>query len=233
MKKIISIILILIIAFCGFKIVDKLYKYNADKVQYEAIKKFKPEVKEVNDNKESDKIKEIKGINSDYKFWLNVDNTLIDYPVVQTKDNEYYLHHDFKKQNSISGTLFVDYRNDLNDKNLIIYGHNMKNKTMFQTLSNFLKREFFDSNNKIHIIQDGKEKTYEVFSVYVTTEAENYLTPKFNTDEEFQKYIETVKGTSMYKKDVQIAKDDNILTLATCSDAVGDSRILVHAKLVK
>ncbi|HGZ2724373.1 TPA: sortase SrtB, partial [Clostridioides difficile] len=116
MKKlyriVINIILVLVILYSGFNIYSKLTKYNHDtKISSELQKKeYKKE--------------DLSKINSDFKFWLSVENTNINYPVVQSKDNSYYLDKDFYKKDSISGTLFMDYRNkSIDDKNIIICGH--------------------------------------------------------------------------------------------------------------
>lgn len=77
-------------------------------------------------------------------MWLNISNSNIDYPVVQGMDNDFYLNHSFYKEESISGTLFIDYRNNIDsDKNIVIYGHHMKNETMFHDLNFFKEEEFF------------------------------------------------------------------------------------------
>ena len=124
-------------------IIYKSYLYYIDKKEYLDLEKYKPEVSSSNDEEKVT----LADINNDYKFWLSIDNTKVNYPVVQGDDNKFYLEHNFSKEYSISGTLSVDYRNDINkDKNIIIYGHNMRNGTMFNELKKFKDEEFFYNN---------------------------------------------------------------------------------------
>lgn len=132
MKKLIILVLSIIIFICSGLIVNKVYLYYKDSRSYTEISKFRPE----EDNQNYDWY--LSSINNDYRFWINIDNTVIDYPVVQGEDNDIYLKHNFNNEKSISGTVFVDYRNSLNeDRNIVIYGHNMRNGSMFSDLNKF------------------------------------------------------------------------------------------------
>jgi sortase B len=187
----------------------------------------------VNELKEVNEFDVLKSINEDYKFWLNIENTQIDYPIVQSNDNEFYLNNDFKKEESKSGVPFVDFRNNaLEDKNTILYGHNMKNGSMFASLKNFKDEEFFNANNKITIVTKEEVLTYEVFSVYVTENTTSYLKVNFE-DNEFESYLNNSIAKSMFKSNVSVNKEDKIITLSTCDYTFEDARLVVQAKLVK
>ncbi|MCZ0704646.1 SrtB family sortase [Natronobacillus azotifigens] len=90
------------------------------------------------------KTKSLVGINKDYVGWINIEDTTVDYPVVKTGDNEFYLSHNFYKQEDFAGAIFMDYRNSMDklDKNLILYGHNMKDGSMFGSLKNYLEEDY-------------------------------------------------------------------------------------------
>ena len=222
-RTLINLILISILIFSGYKIYTKLSEYKkADNVYTELRDK----------SQESNKDEELSSINSDYRFWLKVNNTNIDYPVVQGKDNDYYLNHDFNKDYLASGSIFMDYRNDFeNDKSIIIYGHHMRNKTMFGELANFKDESFFNENNKIEIEYKGKTYTYEIFSVYIADSSEDFLEINFNNDSEYEDYLDTIVNKSLFKTNTNVTSKDKIITLYTCSYEFNGARTIVNAKL--
>lgn len=179
--------------------------------------------------------KKIKKDKSNVVVWITVDGTNINYPVVKADDNSYYLNHDINKNLKASGWIFMDYRNamDLSDDNTVIYGHNLANKTAFGSLSNlFTKKWYKESNHYIELInEDGKYK-YEIFSIYTVEPEVYYLQSNFKNKEEYLEFIKALKLRSVYDFDVELEKDDNILTLSTCTDD-NKSRRVVHARLIK
>ncbi|MGL5693388.1 MAG: class B sortase [Peptostreptococcaceae bacterium] len=226
LRYFVNLILVAILIYSGYNIYSKLSEYKKADAVYEDIRAIK------DDNEESE-FSELSDINSDYRFWLNVENTNIDYPVVQGKDNDYYLTRDFNKNYLASGSVFMDYRNDFTrDKSVIVYAHHMRNKTMFGELANFKRENFFKSNNKITIEQDGKSYTYEVFSVYVADFSDDYLKVDFTSDDDYENYIDYIVDRSLFKSGVDVSSDDNILTLYTCSYEFKDARTIVHAKRI-
>lgn len=222
-KFLTNLILISILIFSGYKIYTKLSEYKkADNVYTELREK----------SQEGNKDEELYSINSDYRFWLKVNNTNIDYPVVQGKDNDYYLNHDFNKDYLASGSIFMDYRNDFeNDKSIIIYGHHMRNKTMFGELANFKDESFFKENNKIEIEYKGKTYTYEIFSVYIADSSEDFLEINFNNDSEYEDYLNSIINKSLFKTNTNVTSKDKIVTLYTCSYEFNGARTIVNAKL--
>lgn len=226
MKKIINLILISIVAFSSFKIVDKQIKYSKDIKVYSEINEIASDNSHMLD-------KSMLEVNNEYRFWIKVENTNIDYPVAQGKDNDYYINHDFNKNENISGAIFLDYRNNfINDLNTIVYGHHMRNETMFNNLVKFKDSNFFNENNNIKIIYDGKEIEYKVFSVYVIDDENNYLITNFNNSNEYNNYIKEIRDRSLYKNDVEVTDKDKIITLSTCSFEFEGARTVVHGKLI-
>lgn len=228
-KKMINILLISIIAVSLCLIGKELYEYYKDSKAYSEVMEYKPKV----DSIESFRLDEnlLKGINDDYKLWITIDDTNIDYPVVQANDNEKYLNTNFYGEQSKSGTIFLDYSTEVdNDKNLIIYGHNMKNKTMFENITRFKNQTNFE-NGEIRIIRDGKEYIYEIFSVFVENEKDVQLKNKFNSDSEYSEYINALKEKSLYNKEIITSDFQNIITLYTCSYEYDGARTIVCATL--
>ncbi|WP_195964520.1 class B sortase, partial [Clostridium cuniculi] len=128
---------------------------------------------------------------------------------------------------------FIDCKNDIsNDKNLILYGHNMRNGSMFADINKFKEKDFFD-NGKIKIIKDGKEYFYEVFSIFIDSSGQVNLKNKFASNYEFDEYINNLKNKSIYKKDISKGDISNIITLYTCSYEFDEARTIVCASLIE
>ncbi|MBU3138222.1 class B sortase [Clostridium gasigenes] len=167
-------------------------------------------------------------------MWFNIirpRNTNIDYPVVQGNNNDFYLYNDFTKEKSSSGSIFMDYRNDIkDDSNIIIYGHNMKNKTMFNNLTKFKDQDFFEKNKIITLKSNNKIKRYEIFSVYVTDAKEEYLEYNFANKESYLTYLNKLEVKSLHLNKLDIGEKDKIITLTTCSFEFNDARIIVNGK---
>lgn len=250
MRKIINIILVAIIIVCLSIIGYKYYNYNKDDKLNSEIQDLQPVINEASDSdnnssgendgqdqsKEGNYVnsaneEELKSINSDYKMWIQIENTNINYPVVQGSDNDYYLKHNFRKESNISGTVFVESANDIdNDKNIILYGHNMRNGTMFNNITNYKEESFFNEDNKINIIMNNTLYEYEAFSVYVKNVSEVNLAIGFANEDEFINYAYNEAEESLYKKDVDFSAEDNLITLVTCSYEFTDARTIVVAR---
>lgn len=240
MKKklmtIIELILVVIFLFSCYKIFTKLNAYKTDGKTYDAVRQ--EYIEEVQKSPENIDYKglynKLKESNADYRGWITVENTDIDYPIVQGTDNDFYLKHDFNKKESISGCVFMDYLNEVDkDDNIILYGHNMRNGSMFSKLQNFKENEFFYQNNKVIIKDEAEEHTYEVFSVYVLKPGDKLGKINYSSADEFNEYIKFIKNKSFYASDIKVEKGDKILTLVTCTYEIDDARTIVHAKLIK
>ncbi len=176
--------------------------------------------------------------NPDTIGWIKVLGTDINYPVVQTNNNDFYLTHSFDKSYNKAGWIFADYinknlKNNELDKNTIIYGHNRQNNSMFGTLSNVFKEEWLSNkeNHYINFSTLNNNMVWEVFSTYIIEKEEYYIQSNFSSDEEYISFLNTIKNRSTYKYDVNISKEDKILTLSTCTN-VGKGRTVLHAKLI-
>lgn len=174
-------------------------------------------------------------INSSTVGWITVPNTSIDYPVAQAKDNAFYLNHSFDNSKNSAGWIFADYRNKFNgiDKNIIIYGHNRMDTSMFATLKNTQKDWWYNNKNNKYITFTTPNSVivYEVFSAYTIPMESYYLTTEFSNDSSYLEFLTTLKNRSVHDFGVSLDSSDRILTLSTC-DASGKSRVVVHAKKI-
>ena len=166
--------------------------------------------------------------------WLTVDGTNINYPIVQTGDNDYYLNHSFDKKKKNSGWPFLDYRNNsaMTDSNTIFYGHNLLNKTGFGSVSNIFTKSWLESSNHLIIVlTDTTVYTYQIFSAYYSSPESYYLQTNFSTPESYQKFLEVLKGRSTVNFNVDVTSNDRIVTLSTCTED-NQGRKVVHAKII-
>lgn len=231
--RIIQFILILVIIYSG----KEIYKWYFDnKENDEIIKELKEiiVVDEIEENKVD--VSKLKEINSDVVGYLKVNNTNIEYPVVKTTDNEYYLNHSFDKSVNGAGWIFADYTNkfDGTDRNVVIYGHNRRDGSMFSTLRNIINPEWYNNgdNLKIKFITENKELEYQIFSVYKIENEDYYIQTLFDNNS-FNKFIDTIQKRSIKNFEVDVKSDDQILTLSTC-DNNNKNRVVLHAvKIVK
>lgn len=234
---IIYLLLFSLLIFSGFKIcmwyIDNKNnkKITAQISEAVVIQENKPEEEKYNIDFEK-----LKEQNEDVIAWIKVEDTDIEYPIVQTKDNEYYLNHSFDKSPNDAGWIFADYRNkfDGTDKNIVIYGHNRKDGSMFSTLHNFLDEDWLNSDRKVKIIFITEDETeiYEVFSVYEIKKENYYINTSFQNDNQFKNFFDTIQKRSKKDFNIEVSKEDTILTLSTCSDKRG-YRVVAHARKVK
>ena len=186
-------------------------------------------------NNTSNMVNALLSINPKTVGWLKVNNTNINYPIVQANDNDYYLDHNFDEEKDYNGWLFMDYRNNKEtlDKNTIIYGHNRYySKVMFGTLNDLTKKSYYDESENKYIVYNTLYGNYrwEIFSVYKIKTTSDYLKINFK-DNEFSDFIKMIRDRSSINFTAEVNPDDQILTLSTCADDY--SRLVVHAVLVK
>ena len=174
----------------------------------------------------------LKKQNNETIAWLKVNNTNIEYPVVKGTNNSFYLNHSFDKSNNSAGWVFADYRNkfDNTDKNIVIYGHNMRDGSMFYDVSLFMNEDFYKDNRSIIITLDDRILEYTVFSIYETQKDYDYRSPELESNL-FEEKLREFRRKSLIESDVPLSERSRILTLSTCSYSFQDARIALHAVL--
>lgn len=223
-----KIALILIIFICITDILKTFKNYNEIKETYDTISA----ITNINKNNlkiDSEKYHKLKDINPDYIFWLYIPNSNINYPVVKSKNNEDYLYKNFKNEKNIGGTIFLDSRNTLDDKNLILHGHNLKDNSMFGTLKYFLDENYIKKNKDIFILFENKIVVYEVFSSFIIDGKNFKYKHNFKNNTEFNNYIKYLTERSSIKF-TENKNSDSIITLSTCTNRKKNERIIVSAR---
>lgn len=175
----------------------------------------------------------LKEINDDVVGWILAEGSAIDYPIVLGEDNEYYLSHLFNRERNKMGSLFVDYRNngDFSDKNTVIYGHNMKDGSMFSSLTKYKDQSYYDSFPTMVLYTPDGNFTIELFAGIVADGNYEFVHFKFTDDVDFQDYINSLKRKSTFESNTIVKSDDRIVTLCTCSYEFNNARYALYGKL--
>ena len=216
----------------NLKVEEKLYSDQGDIYKGAA---FETDDMHIKFERMLPNLKALKSINSAAFAWIKVQGTRVDYPVVQSPygNNDYYLDHGLDRTYNVSGAIFTDFNNkkDLSkNRNTCVYGHNMNDGTMFQTIMNFKTKNQF-KNGQIEIYTVECIYIYEPFSVYEAIPTERFFHTEFLSDEDFEGFLSEIKEKSVFKSDVSLDKNDKIVTLITCTNGVVDKRFVVHAVL--
>ncbi len=185
------------------------------------------------------KVEEIKKLyqeNNDLVGWITIDNTKIDYPVMYTKGEDYYLYRDFYKNDFVSGSIYVDKHNTVKprDVNLLIHGHSMADGSMFMGLLNYYDEEYYKEHPTITFYTLEEKEEYEIIAVFVSkvynVDDNVFKYYKFygsKTKEEYDDYISNIKRLSLYDIDASATYPEKLITLSTCEYSQEDGRMVV------
>ena len=186
------------------------------------------------------KVKDLQKENEDVKAWIKINDTNINYPVVQANDNEYYLYRNYKKENSNYGSIFIDSNSNIENpnSNIIMYGHNMKDGSMFKDLLKYSDKEYFNNHKYIEFVTNTSFNTYEIIAVFKSRifykNEENvfryYQCTDLNDEEDYNYYITNCKQLSFYDTGVNAEYGEQIITLITCEYSSENGRMVVVAK---
>ena len=238
------VVCVAVFLFSGWKLTSSLIEYRQGEQNYEEII-LDAVISPGNENnsgiQEGEDVlpridwSKLESMNDDLIGWLYIPDTKIQYPIVQGRDNDYYLSHTFDGTENACGCIFMDKDNkvDYSSDNTILHGHNMKNGTMFGSLREFEEKTYWQAHPYIWIIKEHTVMKYEIFSVGITEAASEVYTLEFGTDESFQNYIvNRTKLGAIYETGVNVTTNDRILTLSTCTSDTEIGRRVVQAKLV-
>ncbi len=242
--------------FASYKLIHILLEYKAGSDEYAGLAQYAPEISLSQPAMEGTTasgesaaedtwvkpdsalplmdFSQLKAINSDVKAWLTIFDTPISYPVVQTDDDETYLHRTFEGKSNASGCLFISqYNTGFDDPNTVIYGHNMKNGSMFHELVSYKDEDFFQKHR--YGVLYTPEKTYwlDIFAAYVVSADGGFDQVLFSSDEEeaafFEKLLERAPQQLGYTAEALAP----VLTLSTCTYEYNDARFVVHARIME
>lgn len=234
------ILVIALIVFCvsGFNLIKYGKGYLAGRSEYRKIRDIA--IEEGKDAASGFKVNfdELFAINPDTVGWIRFypEPATINYPLVQGTDNQEYLHKTFSEGENTLGAIFVaaENRANMQDKNTIIYGHRMNDRSMFYHLEDYKDPEFCKQNPYFYIYTpDGAEHVYQIYSVAVVDEFSDTYITKFASKEKFQEFIKMTKETSLYDTGVEVGADDKIVTLSTCTSNGDNERNVVRGVLVE
>lgn len=248
--RIVRIMLLIIMGVCMFQIVRDLYFISEHKVQQQKLREIAgtndTEISH-NDKKHSqsadfhflDQYMELYQINPDLRGWLTIDGTEIDYPVMQSEDNDYYLEHSFYGKKNKYGCLFVKDFVDINtlETNFIVYGHNMKDGAMFGTLDKFQSEEYFKEHSEIYFYTFTEIRIYDImaaFQIKLYDEEEDFKYYEFyqeENQEQFEYFYKNVMDRALYDTGMTAEFGDSFITLSTCAYQANDSRFVLVGKL--
>lgn len=245
LKIILIIIFILCVIFSVFKIIEIIKDKKANQYAKDLIENA-TSVVEKNEASENriDKVKILQGENPDIVGWLEIPNTDISYPVLQGTDNSYYMYHNYKKEKSNDGSLFLDKAYDWNkpSTNLLIYGHNNRgSKEMFVGLLDYKDEEFYKEHTKIRFTTEKEDAEYEIISIFLSRVYYQHEQDVFRyyyfvdakNEEEFNNFIDNCKKVTMHNIETEAEYGDSLITLSTCEYSQEDGRFAVVAKKIE
>lgn len=233
-STIILIIAIAVFCFAGFQLFKILKGYYDGRSEYKDIEKLAVTTDHEDEQGDGFSVDfdKLKAINPDTIGWIRFDPepAIINYPIVHTTDNSTYLKKTFSKNENTLGAIFMNtYNNpDFNDKNTIIYGHRMRDGSMFKGLWKYDEKSFYDANPNFYIYTpEGKVYVYTIFAVAQVNERDMAYNIQFDETNTFADHIAQLKAKSMYDTSVEVGADDSIVTLSTCTSASDDNRLAV------
>ena len=233
---VINILLLIFIVLFVFSSIKIIYWYLDNQKSNKVFRSISNDIKVIDrDNKYDIDFFNLKKKNSDTVAFIRVNGTNIEYPVVKSSNNDYYLNHSFDKSVNSAGWVFANHINKLDgtDKNITIFAHARRDGSMFGTLYKTLSDDWRkDKNNlKILFITQSNTYYYEVFSTYKVVSEDYYIKNNFNNDDEYRAFLSKIRKRSNYDYNIDLNSNDTIITLSTC--ASNDKyRIVLHAKKI-
>lgn len=236
---IVFIISLIVAVICGYILVTFFFSDGGNTKQYIEPSSTASNLSDAeNHNIKWDRLSKD---NPDIYSWIYIPNTNVDYPVVQADeftDDSFYLDHNIKKQSEFAGAIYTEKNNakDYSDPVTLIYGHNMKNGSMFKTLHYFSDSKFFKKNKYIYIYMPGHKLTYKIYAAYIYDDRHILNSFDFTDKKVLKKYFRyTTNPDSLSKQTRKVDLDENskIITLSTCTDGASNTRYLVQGVLTK
>ena len=245
LKLKVILIFILVISIC---IIYKRVTSETNKELYKNISVNNDITENIDNNSKENKIitenmKKVISLskeNSDVKGWIQIDNTIINYPILQGNDNDYYLKRNYKKEKSKYGSIFLKDKCNISDNNsnLIIYGHNMNDSQMFGSLLEYENKDYYNNHKRIKIATENEENEYSIVCVFksrIFYQDEKdvfrfYNYTNLKDEEEYNSFIENCKKIQLYDTEVNASYGEQLITLITCEYSQENGRLVVIAK---
>lgn len=231
--KVAMLFLIAVMLFSLYKIGTIIYGYYQGSSQYEEVQEI---AKAETEDEEGDiNFEALLKANDDVKAWIYLEDTVIDYPVLQTTNNDYYLYHMFNREENGAGSIFIDYRNQnpFKDFNTVLHGHRMKDGTMFKSLVNYSDPEFYETHKVMEITTPEQNYNCEIFATATIPADSDLYQFEFYSDDDRAYYLNRLAAVNELSTEVEVGADDKIVMMSTCTAQLDDNRICVFGKLVE
>ena len=237
-KVLLFLVLLFSLIYCIFKVYE-IYKDEKDTtdIKKELIESISiPEISE--ETSFNVDFTELRKINSDIIGWIVIEGTQINYPIVQAKNNSFYLNHSYDKKWSGFGSIFMDYKStsDFSDYNTFIYGHHTKNGSMFGELYKYLDESFYKEHPFFYLYTPKNNYKVEIFSSYIDKSDSDSYKDQFSSKEDYQYYLKYIINKSKYNTGIKVDfNKDKIITLYSCSregNWMKKDRYFIHGKLI-
>ena len=232
---VIIVILLAVIAFSLYKIGGILYEYHKGTVEYERTQKLAGTEDLSRESSYKVDFAALKKENADIRAWIYSEDTVINYPVVQGEDNQFYLYRMFNKEWNGKGSIFIDYRcaHPFSDFNTILYGHRMKDGSMFCSLAEYREKEYYEAHRRMLLITPEAEYELLIFGVLTIDADSDMYRFSFADQEEKEDYLDRIRENSELDTEVSVTAEDRIVMLSTCTYEFEDARLVVYGKLVE
>lgn len=240
-KKQIYTVLMLICAvvffFALYKVVTILMDYKAIDDYYDKTNEDFVTTEELDSGQKINvDLQKLIDINDDVCGWIYMEDTVVSYPILQGPSNDFYLFRDYEKNYLVAGSIFLESTSarDFSDSHTIVYGHNMRNGSMFGSLDKFMDGQYRDEHPYIHILTaDGQWHRYEIFSSYIADIDDGTFTIFNDNQQEYDKYLALCAQKNLYSNTTPPADGERILTLSTCTEDSDDyKRYVLQAKYI-
>ncbi len=246
LRYVLTTFFMVVILICSWYLYSYFEASIENKAEYQRIEETAFPVPEESVDDETEKeIKESKDetgfdydslaeINSDCIGWICIEDTEIDYPVMQTSDNEYYLHRNFYQEYAACGAIFMDCRNDIarTQEHLILYGHQMKDGSMFKQLNGYKDKAFWEMHPEITLYLKNEKYVYDVAAVFITNDQKSgdyYDYLHSETRNQQMEYLKNMAAYQLYDTDIKVHGSDELLSLSTCEYSSKNGRLIVLA----
>ena len=223
-------ILILLMLSYGMYSLWDTYKINANSFADEELLKFRP----TDDGEDNPTLKDLKKLNPDVKAWIQVPKTNIDYPVVQGQDDMEYINKNVYGEFELSGAIFLSCLNkdDFSDPYNLVYGHNMKNGGMFADVADFTNKEYFETHQKGKLYLTDATRKIRFFACMKVTAADAKIYhPDGYHKENLKDLLDYIQANAVQYRDVNVADENSLIALSTCSEAETNGRVVLIGKL--
>lgn len=238
-KKMIQFLCVIVFIYSAFELIQYAKTYADTEQELQQVQQLYEQTQDIQEQRSQiiqPRFEKLQTINENIVGWITIPNSQLNNPVMYSGDNDYYLHHNYLDEESRAGSVFMDFRNDVEGlgRHTILYGHVMRNGSMFGELDKFAEQSYADEHSMITFSTLYENYELQVFAAYETTTDFYYIETDFTDGAAFDRFLNDIQRLSLITMPIDVTATDQILTLSTCTTSIEDNeRFVVHAKLVK